>query len=134
MAVAPSAALACGNGTSAVNVYRECLPTGGGSKPTGGGGSSSSGGSTSVPVSHQAAKVLSHASAKDRRVLSAVLQTSPAKLRVTPDQATASAGPGAIGSAFDLGSGPTALLVTLAAAAFLLLAGTAVRGARQRRR
>ena len=36
--VAPSAALAgCGGGPSAQNVYKECVPTGGGGKPTGGG-------------------------------------------------------------------------------------------------
>jgi hypothetical protein len=134
VAVTPSGALACNSGTSAVNVYRECLPTGGGGKPTGG-GSSQSGGSTttSVPVSSQAAKVLSHTPAKDRRFLANVVRTSPAKLQVTPDQA-APAAPSAIGSAFDLGSGPTALLVALLSAAVLLLAGTGVRGFRQRRR
>jgi hypothetical protein len=47
---------------------------------------------------------------------------------------SAATAPSAIGSAFDLGSGPTALLVVLAATAFLLLAGTTVRGVRQRRR
>ena len=133
--VAPSVALACNGGTSAVNVYKECLPTGGGSKATGGGSSSGHTNTTSAtPVSSQAAKVISHSSAKDRRVLSSLVHTSPAKMQVTPDQAGPVAAPSAIGSAFDLGSGPTALLVTLAAAAFLLLAGTTVRSVRQRRR
>jgi hypothetical protein len=41
--------------------------------------------------------------------------------------------PTAVGSAFDLGSGPTALLIVLAGTAVVLLAATGVRGARQRR-
>jgi hypothetical protein len=136
--VAPSAALACNGNPSAVNVYKECLPNGGGGKSTGGGTSNSGGpstGSASVPVSSQAQKALSKAPAKDRRVLSALVKSGPSRLQMDKSAPTSAApSPSAIGSAFDLGSGPTALLVALAATAFLLLAGTTVRGVRQRRR
>jgi hypothetical protein len=134
--VAPSAALACNGNPSAVNVYKECLPTGGGGKSTGGGNSSGGGPSSpSVPISSQAREAISKAPAKDRRVLSALVKTGPSRLPMDKAGPTSAAtAPSAIGSAFDLGSGPTALLVALAATAFLLLAGTTVRGVRQRRR
>ena len=130
--VAPSAAMACTNGNpSAVNVYKECLPNGGGGKSTGGGGT----GATSVPVSSQAKAAISKAPAKDRKLMSALVKAGPSRLPMDKTGPTSAASaPSAIGSAFDLGSGPTALLVVLAATAFLLLAGTTVRGARQRRR
>jgi len=136
---APSAALACNGGPSAENVYKECLPTGGGGKSSGGGTSHTSGSNSTappVPVSSQAQKAISKAPVKDRRVLSALVKrTSPSRLPIDPTgPVAAAAAPSAIGSAFDLGSGPTALLVALAATAFLLLGATAVRGARQRRR
>jgi hypothetical protein len=41
--------------------------------------------------------------------------------------------PTAVSSAFDLGSGPTALLIILAGTAVLLLAASGFRGVRQRR-
>jgi hypothetical protein len=142
---APSAALACNGGPSAVNVYKECLPTGGGGKSSGGGGGGGGGkpsgggsqtGSTSTPVTHVAKKAIKHAPAKERRVMySLVKDTSPRRLQLDKNNSSsAAATPSAIGSAFDLGSGPTALLVVLAATAFLLLAATGLRGVRQRRR
>jgi hypothetical protein len=136
---APTAALACSGGPSAVNVYKECFQTGGGGKATGGGNSSggpSTGSTASAPVSSQTQKALSKAPAQDRRVLSALVRhTSPSRLGMDRTGPTSAAtAPSAIGSAFDLGSGPTALLVALAATAFLLLGATAFRGARQRRR
>ncbi|HEX4520214.1 MAG TPA: hypothetical protein VH063_11600 [Gaiellaceae bacterium] len=42
--------------------------------------------------------------------------------------------PSAVGSAFDLGSGPTALLIALAGTAVLLLGATGVRGWRRSHR
>ena len=68
----PSAALACNGGPSAVNVYKECLPTGGGGKSTSGSathpGHTNTSSSSSVPISGQAARALKRAG-KDRRVL-----------------------------------------------------------------
>jgi hypothetical protein len=140
---APSAALAkhCGGGPSAVNVYSECLPGSGGGKSTSGGGSATGGqssgsqGSGLLPVSKRTARALAHAG-KDRRALSNIVRNPG--LGVTHNLRTsklASApSPTAVGSAFDLGSGPTALLVALAGAAFLLLAGSGLRVWRNRHR
>ena len=134
--VAPSAALACNGNPSAVNVYKECLPTGGGSKSNGGGSPHGGGPSTSsAPVSSQAKAAISKAPAKDRKLMSTLVKSGPSRLPIDKTAPTSAAtAPSAIGSAFDLGSGPTSLLVALAATAFLLLAGTTVRGVRQRRR
>jgi hypothetical protein len=153
----PPAALACGGGVSAVNVYKECLPTGGGGKPkpkhksggkptsgtkptTGakptGGAQPSGGGQSSTPappISKKAAKVIKHAG-HDQKALSKLIKvTGTARLLQSNGPATA-AEPTAIGSAFDLGSGPTVLLIVLAGTAVLLFATTGLRGLRQRRR
>jgi hypothetical protein len=138
----PSAALAkhCGGGPSATNVYSECLPGSGGGKSTSGGGSASgqSGGSQGsglLPVSKRTARVLAHAG-KDRSALSNIVRNrglGPSHNLRTSKLATAPS-PSAVGSAFDLGSGPTALLVALAGAAFLLLAGSGLRVWRNRHR
>jgi hypothetical protein len=148
----PSAALACNGGTSAVNVYTECLPTGGGgggkhttghgskhaSKPTQGSHTSSAPSTSSSPpaahVSKKTAKVLKHAG-KDKQALSNTLVAGTARLLQSSSSTPASApAPTAIGSAFDLGSGPTALLIVLAGTALLLLGTSGLRGMRQRRR
>jgi hypothetical protein len=136
--VAPSAALAdgCGGSASAVNVYKECLPSGGGGGNGGGGGHSThtggqSGGSTAPVISHRTAKVLKHAG-KDSRALFALVRREPDRLASSPQESGTT--PSAVGSAFDLGSGPTALLLALAAAAMLLLAGSGVRGWRRSHR
>jgi hypothetical protein len=86
-------------------------------------------------VSSQAKAAISKAPAKDRKLMSTLVKSGPSRLPIDKTAPTSAAtAPSAIGSAFDLGSGPTALLVALAATAFLLLAGTTVRGVRQRRR
>jgi hypothetical protein len=139
--VAPSVALAsgCGDGgTSAVNVYRDCLPSGGGG---GGGGNSASGGTagksgggsvSTTPVSGKTATVIKHAG-KDGRALAALVKgTSTGLLRSSPSESETN--PSAVGSAFDLGSGPTALLIALAGTAVLLLGATGVRGWRRSHR
>jgi hypothetical protein len=136
--VAPPAALACNNGVSAVNVYKECIPTGGGSKPTTGNKSSKSSAPTTttnpappVTVSSGTKKAIKHVKKHDRRVLfHLVKRFGPTTISASE---TSAAAPSAIGSAFDLGSGPTALLVVLAGTAVLLLAAAGVRGARHRR-
>jgi hypothetical protein len=145
--VAP-AALACSGGPSAYNVYKECLSTGGsggGHKGGGSGGSSNStgsgnstpssqGGNTQTPaLSKQAKKALAHAG-KDKAALKSLYEANgKARFLYTSHQSTPVSEPTAIGSAFDIGSGPTALLIALVGTAVLLLAMTGVRGARRRR-
>jgi hypothetical protein len=107
-----------------VNVYRECLPNGGG------GGGHSAGGPASVANSTAesglAAEALRNAG-KDRRALQAVERTGPSHRLRPPSGGATGASTDAVGSAFDLGSGPTALLVALAATALLLLGGSGLR-------
>jgi hypothetical protein len=123
--VAPSAALACSGGPSAENVYKECLPNGGGGSAGSGG---AGGGQGSTPISNQTAKVLAQAG-KDSRALAALVKHNPNQLESTPQESGTA--PSAVGSAFDLGSGPTALLIALAVTAVLLLAATGLRGWRR---
>lgn len=140
--VAPSSALACGGGPSAENVYKPCLPSGGGGKPTGSGAPKSGGPSTApssgnstpaTPIKTHAAQALKHAG-KDRRFLALLVHHGPSRL-LEEDAATRDAGtPTALGSAFDLGSGPTALLIVLAGTAVLLLGGSGMRAWRSRHR
>jgi hypothetical protein len=130
---APSAALASCNGRpSAANVYSECLA--GGAKhhhhKTTGQGSNP----TVVHISPQTAKALAHAG-KQRRVLASLVHGYGASRLAEPTSSGgAASSPTALGSAFDLGSGPTALLVVLAGTAVLLLAATGVRGWRRSHR
>jgi hypothetical protein len=139
-AVAPSAALACGSGTSAVNVYKECLPSGGGGNS--GGGRPTTPATKSVthpsgktaPVSNRTLLVLKHAG-KDKSALTNLVKGYGLQRRLQGVHASeASATPSALGSAFDLGSGPTVLLIVLAGTAALLLGGTGMRGWRSRHR
>jgi hypothetical protein len=139
----PSTALAasCNGGPSAVNVYTECQQTGGGGKSAGGGGSkpSTSGpkGTSVTPtptVSSHAAKAIKHAG-KDRHLLAHLIHTTaPQRLPQQIGPSGTGGTPTALGSAFDLGSGPTVLLIALVGTAFLLLAATGVRGWRRSHR
>jgi len=142
---APPAAFACGGGVSAVNVYKECLPSGGGGKTThhhsGGGNSSTSGGttqtsvgstsSTAPPISHKTAKTLNKAGQDEKPLSNLVKGLGAARLLQSTSAPVTE--PTAVGSAFDLGSGPTALLIVLAGTAVLLLGMSGFRAARQRR-
>ena len=145
---APPAAFACGGGVSAVNVYKECLPSGGGGKTThhhhSGGGSSSTGGttqtsggstsstsSTAPPISHKTAKTLNKAGQDEKPLSNLVKGLGAARLLQSTSAPVTE--PTAVGSAFDLGSGPTALLIVLAGTAVLLLGMSGFRAARQRR-
>ena len=145
----PASALACSGGPSAYNVYHECLSNGGsgggGHKNGGGGGgsgnststgshSSGSGNSTVSPaVSTKANKALNHAG-KDAEALKQLYNSYGKTRFLSASHAhTPTSEPTAIGSAFDLGTGPTALLIALAGTAVLLLGMTGVRGARRRR-
>jgi hypothetical protein len=140
--VLPPAAFAdCNGGVSAVNVYKECVQTGGGGKPTGGGGGSSSSptggatggptGVTPIPISKQTKKALAKAGSDRKALKTLVRGLGSARLL---QSSNAAGEPTAVGSAFDLGSGPTALLIVLAGTAVLLLAASGFRGVRQRRR
>jgi hypothetical protein len=130
---APSAALACNGGPSAVNVYKECVPTGGGGKPSSPTHVSHSSASTSVTISPKTALALKHAG-KDRRVLTALIHNYGLHRHIPAPASSATAAPTALGSAFDLGSGPTALLIVLAGTAVLLLTGSGMRLWRSRHR
>lgn len=147
LVVVPPAALSdgCGGGPSAVNVYSECLGSGGGGKPTTHTGShkgsgsnsptapSTTGGSTStsVPISPQTTKTLKKAGKDEKSLSSLVKGYGAVRLLESHSNAPATT-PTAIGSAFDLGSGPTVLLIVLAGTAFLLLTATGFRVARHR--
>ena len=119
--VAPSVARACNGGPSAENVYKECLQSGGGETPTGG---STTGSGSTPAISSQAARALAHAG-KDRRNLAALVHAYGPSHALQASGDTGS--PSALGSAFDLGSGPTLLLIVLAGTAVLLLGGTGMR-------
>ena len=132
--VAPTAALACSNGgPSATNVYKECaLPNGGGGgNPT---GPAVTDGGHSSAVSNRTLQALDQ-TGKDKSVLSAMLKGYGLQRHLQAARASeASSAPSALGSAFDLGSGPTALLIALAGAAALLLGGSGLRVWRARHR
>ncbi|HJU37618.1 MAG TPA: hypothetical protein VJ716_09410 [Gaiellaceae bacterium] len=132
--VAPPAALACSGGPSAENVYSECpKQTGGTGKNTGGPAPSTKTSSQTPAVSSRTAKVIKGAG-KDRRALANVAETGPARLLQSTPSDSEGATPSAVGSAFDLGSGPTALLIILAGTAVLLLGGSGLRLWHQRHR
>ena len=127
--VVPSAALACNNGVSAVNVYKECVPSGGGGTHTAGG--TQTGGTTTVQISKKTALALKKAGA-DGKSLKDLVNSFGGPRRML-QSSSAGTEPTAVGSAFDLGAGPTALLVVLAGSALLLVGATGLRTVRQRR-
>lgn len=128
--VLPQTAMAggCGGKPSAEQVYKECLPNGGGGK-------SSSGTPTtgSTAISPQMAKALEQAG-KDGESLRKLVKGFGLRRVLQSSHSTAATEPTAIGSAFDLGSGPTALLLILAGTAVLLLGGGGMRVWRSRHR
>jgi hypothetical protein len=131
--VAPAAALACSSGgPSAENVYKECaLPNGGGGgNPT---GPAVTQGGHSNPVSNRTLQALDQ-TGKDKAVLSAMLKGYGLNRHLQAAHAADAGEPSALGSAFDLGSGPTALLIALAGTAALLLGGSGWRVWRSRHR
>jgi hypothetical protein len=128
--VAPSAALACGGGPSAKNVYSPCLPTGGGGKPVSGGPGGHGG---YVSISGRAARAINRAG-KDGHVMNSLLRSYGLPRHLASTSSGAAASPTALGSAFDLGSGPTALIIVLAGMAVLLLTGSGMRVWRSRHR
>ena len=132
--VAPTAAFACDSGgPSAQNVYKECaLPSGGGGgNPTGPGITP---GDHPSPISNRVLQALDQ-TGKDKPILSAMLKGYGLNRHLQAARASDASGtPSALGSAFDLGSGPTALLIALAGTAALLLGGSGLRVWRSRHR
>jgi hypothetical protein len=135
--VVPSAAFAdCGGGPSAQHVYSECVPTGSGGKatktPPTKAPPTSGPQSKTAPIPSRTARALKK-TGKDSRVLSTFVRSSRKGL-AQPQSSESSTGPGALGSAFDLGSGPLALLAALGGTALLLLGGSGLRLWRSRHR
>jgi hypothetical protein len=128
--IAPTAAFACGGGAaSAENVYTECIPSGGGAKPTTAAPSTAPTPAKPLPVSKQTARALA-AAGSDKGTLSKLV-TDPNLSSQSLAGSSSATTPSALGSAFDLGSGPTALLIALAGTAVLLLGGSGFRGWRR---
>lgn len=138
ISVGPAAAASCGSGTSASEVYKECVQDGGGGKS---GGKSSTGTHTSTnpgsssTVTHISTKSQEalNGAGKDKAALAALLKGAGLR-RHLEGVDTSTTTPTAVGSAFDLSSGPTALLAVLAGTALLLVAGSGMRVWRTRRR
>jgi hypothetical protein len=135
--VVPPAALAsgCNGGPSAEQVYKECLPNGAGGKSTGGGnGGTPTAGQGSTPaISPQLATALAQAG-RDGKSLKRLVNAYGLRRVLASSHAAGAAEPTAIDSAFDLGSGPTVLLVILAGTTVLLLGGSGMRAWRSRQR
>jgi hypothetical protein len=129
--------MACSGGVSAVNVYKECVPSGGGGKAAGSKTKThKTGGSTkpTVAVVHipaKTAKKLKKAG-KDEQSLSRLVKGYGAVRLLQSHSSHPAKNPTAIGSAFDLGSGPTLLLIVLVGTAVLLLGGSGLRVRRNR--
>ena len=132
----PALAASCGSGTSASQVYKECLQNGGGGKSGGNSSTSttntnSNPGSSATHVSTKTQNALNHAG-DDKAALAALLKTAGLRRHLASEGDSTT--PTAVGSAFDLSSGPTALLIVLAGTALLLVAGSGMRVWRTRRR
>ena len=82
-------------------------------------------------ISTKSQKALNGAG-KDKAALAALLKGAGLRRHLASEGGTTT--PTAVGSAFDLSSGPTALLVILAGTALLLVAGSGMRVWRTRRR
>lgn len=109
-----------------MNVYKECVPTGGGGKPTGGNSSKTSGSTSHAVIPNRTAKAIKK-TGKDSKAFSTLIRSSGPPRSLQSSASEPATAPSAIGSAFDLGSGPTALLIGLAGAALLLLGGSGMR-------
>lgn len=138
--VVPPAAMACSGGVSAVNVYKECVPSGGGGKAAGSKTTTThkTGGSTTptvgvVHIPAKTAKKLKKAG-KDEQSLSRLFKRYGAVRLLQSHSSQPAKNPTAIGSAFDLGSGPTLLLIVLVGTAVLLLGASGLRVHRNRQR
>ena len=147
--VGPTAAFACGGGTSANSIYTEqlCNAKGGAHSTSGKSDKPSqpSGGSQSsytqqpvapVHVSHKTARAIEY-SGKDKIVLRQLTSNpnfADSKRLKTELLASGTAQATMLGSAFDLGAGPTIFFVLLLGAVLVLLGTGSVRAWRNRHR
>lgn len=116
----------------ATQVYVEQVPTATGGQSVG--STSTGGGNSSVPLSNTAQRALQSSGGKDKSTLKA-LATDPslgARDNLVGAPVFAVKAPSALGAAFDLGSGPTALLVLLVVSAGLLALGGSLHFLRRR--
>ena len=112
-----------------MNVYTECIQSAGGSKPT----AHQAGPATKpLPVTKKTSQAIQKSGGKDSRMLAAIVKNRGYSEPNLASSGAAGSEPSALGSAFDLGSGPTILLASLAATALLLLGGSGFRFWRQR--
>lgn len=117
-----------------MNVYKECPQSGGGGKATGGGAHTSGATSTPAQISPKTTTKLKSAGKNGKAVAEFVNRYPSVRFLQSHSSGPTAKTPTAIGSAFDLGSGPTVLLIALAASAALLLGGTGMRVRRNRHR
>lgn len=145
LVLSPAAALAdsCGGGSSAVNIYSECIQTAGGGKHRAGSGTKTTpttATNTSTPyvvtpvtVSKKVQRSIAHAG-RDRKLLHKLV-TDPSlgatQAFVVPASYRAKT-PSALGAVVDLGSGPNVLFAMLAAIAIVLLGVGGFHSRRQR--
>ena len=118
-----------------MSVYKECSQNGGGGKTsTKTTSTTATHSGTTVTVHHVSSNTTNalNKAGKDKAALAALLQTSGAR-RLFASKAGSTSTPSTVGSAFDLTSGPTALLIVLAGTALLLVAGSGMRVWRGRR-
>lgn len=145
--LAPAGALAdsCQGGTSAVNIYSECIPTASGGSHHNRGGHHKPTGTTTTPsytnttpavavkpkLSKNVSKSLAHAG-HDKKILKNIVSDPwlGATHAIETSASFRTTTPTALGSVFDIGSGPTVLFAMLAALAIALLC-VGLRGRRQ---
>jgi hypothetical protein len=133
--VVPQTAFAgCGGKPSAEQVYSECLQTGGGGKASHSNSGKSSGTSTQPVTIPKQTNVALKKAGRDGTSLKNLVKGYGTARFLQSRSAPAAAEPTAVGSAFDLGSGPTALLIILAGTAVLILGGSGMRAWRGRHR
>jgi hypothetical protein len=144
--VGPSVALACDGGSSATNIYSEQLCGAGGKGHSTSGKHSakpshpSSGSQTTwvappVHVSQRTAHAVAH-SGKDKKVLNNLVRNRGLvdADHIKPMLVAAPAAATSLGSAFDLGAGPTILFALLLGTVLLVLGTGGVRAWRNRHR
>ncbi len=130
MVVLPQTAFAgCGGKPSAEQVYSVCLQNGGGGKTSGSnsGKSSSSETSTQPVAIPTQTKVKLKKAGQDGKSLKNLVNGYGTARFLQSHSTAAATEPTAVGSAFDLGSGPTALLIILAGTAVVLLGAAGTR-------
>lgn len=140
--VGPSAALACDGSGSAVSIYTQCVPKASGGHPskhphTSAGSQTPYVAPYAVPVhvSHKTAHTIARAG-KDKKVLNNLVH-NPDLVdadHINPMLVAAPAKATALGSAFDLGVGPTILFVLLLGTVLAVFGTGSVRAWRNRHR